>query len=110
MLALLVVMAIAWGWQQADGGSDGFRIVLGLGMGLVVAAAMRVADGALSGRLDFGTLSAVASAAMVVGPVIGVLAAAVVARQGGLDDNLGVTDGRRVCRSARGPGMLYPIE
>ena len=71
---------------------------------------MRWADGELTGRLELGIRRRLGGVATVVGPVVGVLVAAALARQGGLSDNVGVSAAGGFAGLIAGVGVLYPIQ
>jgi hypothetical protein len=109
-LALLVIAAAAWAWHRRDdGGADVLRFVAGVGAGSMLAAAIRSADGVLARHWEVGQRSRVSAAGAAAGPVIGVLAAAVLARSGALEGHGDVLLAGGFAGVLLGVGVLYPI-
>lgn len=110
LLALLVIAATAWAWHRShDGGVDVLRFIGGVAAGALLAAAIRSADGVLGRHRDFGARSRLSAAAVAVGPVIGVLAAALLARSGTGGGNAEVLFAGGFAGLLLGVAVLYPI-
>ena len=110
LLVVLTFGAAAWAWYRSDDvGTDVFRFIGGVAAGLVLAVAIRSADGVLARHHDFATRSRLSAASVVVGPALGVLAAAVLARSGALGDSDDVLLAGGFAGLLLGVGVLYPI-
>jgi hypothetical protein len=110
LVAALVGAAAIWGYRQADDDDDALRFIAGIGMGLTVAGLMRWADGTLARHAGRGIRSRLSGLALILGPLVGVLAAGVLARTSGPGANVEVFMAGTFAAFIATVGVLYPIE